>query len=145
MSNENSALQFELLESSFALLAPRAEELAERFYERLFAVAPELRLLFPEDMERQQRAVVGALVMIMKSLRSPSQLCLYLEGLGRRHVDYGADRGHYPVVGSVLLEAMAEMAGETWTPDIEAAWADAYAAVSSLMLNVGRATGEWAA
>ena len=145
MTNESRALQVELLESSFALLAPRADELVERFYERLFAAAPGLRTMFPGDMERQQRAVVGALVMTMKSLRSPSQLCLYLEGLGRRHVDYQATADHYPLVGALLLETMAEMAGDAWTPEIESAWTDAYAVVSGLMLSAGRAAGEWAA
>jgi hemoglobin-like flavoprotein len=145
MTNESRVLQVEQLESSFELLVPRAEELVGRFYERLFAAAPGLRALFPGDMERQERAVVGALVMIMKSLRSPSQLCLYLDGLGRRHVDYGAVPADYAVVGTVLLETMAEFAGEAWTPEVEAAWSNAYAAVSGLMLDVGQATGEWAA
>jgi nitric oxide dioxygenase len=134
-ANNPEPLQVELLESSFALLAPRADELADRFYARLFEVAPATRAMFPADMAMQKRALIGALVVIDRSLRSAEQLGLYLEGLGKRHVDYGAAASHYPVVGAVLLETLAEMAGDAWTAELESAWANAYAAVSGLMLN----------
>jgi nitric oxide dioxygenase len=145
MASEPEALHIELLESSFDLLAPRADELAERFYERLFAVAPQTREMFPADLEAQKRALVASLVIIVRSLRSADVLGLYLEGLGKRHRGYGAVAAHYPVVGMVLLETLAEMAGDAWTAELEAAWADAFRAVSDLMLRAGGIASEAAA
>ena len=129
----DSPLRVDLLESSFALLAPRAEELAERFYVRLFDIAPAVRSLFPDEMAGQKRALIGALGMIVGSLRAPERLGPYLEGLGARHIGYGAVAAHYEVVGAVLLETMADLAGDAWTNELNEAWFNAYGAVSGLM------------
>jgi methyl-accepting chemotaxis protein len=43
----------------------------------------------------------------------------------------GATRAHYAAVGEVLRSTLAEMAGTAWTRDIEAAWTDAYAWIST--------------
>ena len=135
----DSPLRVEILESSFALLAPRAEELAERFYARLFTVAPQARAMFPDEMAGQKRALIGALAMIVGSLRSPEKLGPYLGTLGRRHVGYGAVAAHYDIVGTVLLETMAELAGSAWNSDLQEAWTTAYGAVSGLMLAASEA------
>jgi methyl-accepting chemotaxis protein len=39
-------MQIDILESSFALLAPRGTELVARFYERLFERYPEVKPMF---------------------------------------------------------------------------------------------------
>ena len=132
MSDTDRSL--ELLETSFALLAPRGDELVERFYAKLFTVAPGVRGMFPDDMAGQKRALLGSLGMIVGSLRAPEKLSSYLDGLGKRHVHYGAADAHYDVVGGVLLETLAEMAGELWTEEMAAAWGGAYTAVKGLML-----------
>jgi nitric oxide dioxygenase len=135
----------ELLEASFALVAPRAEELADRFYARLFEVAPAVRAMFPDDLAGQKRALLGALGMIVVSLRAPEKLAIYLEGLGQRHVAYGALEAHYGVVGSVLLETLAQVAGPAWNPDLEAAWANAYGAIQGIMVAAAESLGREAA
>ena len=58
-----------------------------------------------------------------------------LRDLGARHVRYGARPEHYPVVGKVLIESMAEVAGDTWTPEHELAWTAAFIVVSDAMLD----------
>ena len=63
------SLDLEALETSFDLIAPRGDELMDEFYSRLFATAPSVRPLFPQDMERQKTMLLGALVLLRKSLR----------------------------------------------------------------------------
>ena len=46
--------QIELVRKSFDALWPFRRKLAEQFYGRFFELAPDARLLFPKDMERQQ-------------------------------------------------------------------------------------------
>ncbi len=129
------ALQLDLLEQSFDLLAPRGEELVERFYELLLDRAPEAAPLFAKtDMKKQKAMLLGALVLVRNSLRDLDGLVPKLEAMGARHVGYGALADHYPVVGQALLAAMAELAGEAWTAELESAWAEAYGVVSSVML-----------
>jgi chemotaxis signal transduction protein/hemoglobin-like flavoprotein len=133
-ADEAPGLDIELLETSFALLAPRGEELVERFYVRLFETAPEARGLFPEDLAGQRRALLGALGMVVNSLRAPEKLVEYLAGLGARHTSYGAIPAHYDLVGEVLLATMAELAGDLWTEELESAWGTAYVTVRDVML-----------
>jgi hemoglobin-like flavoprotein len=97
------SLDLEALETSFDLIAPRGDELMDVFYARLFAAAPSVRPLFPEDMARQKTMLLGALVLLRKSLRDLDAIVPKLRALGARHVGYGAVPEHYPVVGEVLI------------------------------------------
>jgi hemoglobin-like flavoprotein len=58
-----------------------------------------------------------------------------LRDLGARHVAYGAEREHYPVVGEVLIASMAEIAGSAWTAEYERAWGEAFGIVAGAMLE----------
>jgi hemoglobin-like flavoprotein len=42
---------------------------------------------------------------------------------------------HYPVVGHVLIAAMASVAGEAWLPGYADAWERAFAVVADAMLE----------
>ena len=132
--SSDAALNVDLIEASFNLLAPRADELVARFYDNLFAVAPGVRSLFPDDLAGHRRALLGAIGMIVNSIRSPEKLGPYLEGLGDRHVGYGAVEGHYDVVGSVLLTTMAEMAGAAWNDELQETWTSAFGVIKQTML-----------
>src|SRR5215468_10135289 len=116
-------LQVTVLEESFDLVAPRGEELVDRFYDRLFLAAPELRPLFAAtDMVRQRQMLLGALVLLRKSLRNLAGIVPALQALGARHATYGVLPEHYPMVGAALLETMAEIGGSAWRPEYTEAW-----------------------
>jgi hemoglobin-like flavoprotein len=129
------SLDLEALETSFDLVAPRGDELMEEFYARLFAAAPAVRTLFPDDMRRQKTMLLGALVLLRKSLRDLDAIVPKLRELGARHVAYGAVPEHYPVVGSVLIASMAAIAGDEWRPEYESAWGAAFEIVAATMLE----------
>jgi hemoglobin-like flavoprotein len=130
----DGGLDIDLLESSFKLLAPQADRLAERFYERLFEVAPGVRPMFPDDLAEQRKALIASLGAIVSSLRTPDKMAEYLNGLALRHVEYGALDAHYDAVGGVLLATMAEIAGDAWSEELARAWGAAYGAVKQIML-----------
>ena len=133
------------LETSFDLIAPRGDELMDVFYARLFEAAPEAEPLFAHvDLKKQKTMLLGTLVLLRKSLRNLAPIAPKLRELGARHVAYGARPEHYPVVGSVLIASMAEVAGPEWRPEYEQAWAEAYELVQRLMLE-GAALAEEAA
>ena|SRR5436190_1096465 len=127
-------LDINSLETSFDAIAPRGDALVEDFYKRLFAAAPGLRALFPDDMRRQRTMLLGALVLLRKSLRDLDRIAPTLRSLGARHVGYGALPEHYPVVGTLLIESMAHAAGDAWRPEYATAWADAYGVVAAEMM-----------
>jgi nitric oxide dioxygenase len=129
-------LDLQALEQSFDLVAPRGDELMNTFYARLFTAAPAVKPLFAgTDLRRQKGMLLGALVLLRKSLRDLGAIVPKLRELGARHVDYGARPEHYPVVGAVLIASMAEIAGDAWRPEYERAWAAAFDVVAGAMLD----------
>jgi methyl-accepting chemotaxis protein len=130
------ALDLIALETSLDVVAPRGDELVDVFYARLFAAAPAVRPLFAgTDVNRQKTMLLGALVLLRKSLRDLDAIVPRLRDLGARHVAYGAEPAHYPVVGAVLIASMAEIAGDAWRPEYERAWMEAYAVVAGAMIE----------
>jgi hemoglobin-like flavoprotein len=133
---ERMSLNLEALETSFDHIAPRGEELMDIFYSRLFAAAPAVVPLFAgTDLKRQKAMLLGTLVLLRKSLRDLDSIVPKLRELGARHVAYGAEPEHYPVVGEVLIASMAEIAGDAWRPEYEAAWAEAFGVVAGAMID----------
>ncbi len=122
-----------LIESSFELLAPRGAELVRRFYQKLFEQHPETRALFPSDTREQEKKLLDALVLVVKSIRNPGKVARALHQLGKKHDAIGAAPAHYEVVGKVLLETLAELAGSQWDASLSSAWAQAYAWVAQTM------------
>ena len=130
------ALQIELLETSFQMIVPRGEAFVTAFYERLFTRFPETRAFFAStNMQEQRKKLLGALAMVIQNLRRPEVLTGALQGLGQRHVAYGVQTEHYPIVGTILLETFADLLGDDWAPVYHHAWAEAYEAVCAIMLE----------
>jgi methyl-accepting chemotaxis protein len=129
-------LDLEALETSFGLVAPRGDRLMDVFYTRLFAAAPAVKPLFvASDFDRQKTMLLGVLALLPRALRDPDAIIPTLRQLGARHVADGADPGHYPVVGRVLIASMAEVAGEAWRPAYGRAWAAAFGIVAEAMID----------
>ena len=130
------SLNVELLEQSFELVKPKADSLVDTFYNNLFTDYPAAKPLFTHtDMDKQKQQLKGALVMVVSNLRNPDVLTKSLQGLGARHVKYGALPEHYPLVGNSLLKALEQYAGAAWTTDVKDAWVGAYGAITELMLD----------
>jgi hemoglobin-like flavoprotein len=130
------SLDLEALETSFDLIAPRGDDLMDAFYARLFEAAPAVKPLFAgTDMKRQKTMLLGTLVLLRKSLRDLDPIVPKLRELGARHVAYGAQPEHYPVVGQALIGAMAEVAGSAWLPEYERAWRAAFEIVTGAMIE----------
>ena len=128
-------LDLEALETSFDLVAPRGDELMDVFYARLFEAAPGVRPLFAgTDLQRQKTMLLGTLVLLRKSLRNLDAIVPKLHELGARHVRYGAQPEHYPVVGEALIASMAEIAGDEWRSEYAQAWAQAFELVAGAMI-----------
>lgn len=139
------ALNVLLLRSSFDLVISRQPQITPRFYEILFSRYPQVRPLFGRNAQAaQQQMLQEALVAVMDHLEDASWLSQTLRAMGAKHVDYGVADEMYAWVGDSLLSTLAEAAGGDWTPELQAAWAEAYGAITSLMLQ-GAASARQAA
>ena len=129
-------LAVEVLERSFEKIKPRADEFAARFYENLFIAHPEFKPLFANiDLEKQQKKLINALVLVVENLRSPEALGPVLKALGGRHIGYGVIPKYYGPVGDALLMSFEQSLQEDWTPEVKLAWTNAYRTITGLMLK----------
>ena len=129
------ALNVGLLRESFEVVATANPRFTTRFYEILFERHPQARPLFPANgMARQAEMLSAALVAVLDHLEDAPWLEETLGALGAKHVGYGVTREMYDWVGASLLATLAEVAGPAWTPELQAAWGEAYGAIVSLML-----------
>lgn len=124
----------EKLQYSFGTMVPQKDKIAEKFYGRLFEVAPGVRPLFKGPIDAQGQKLVMALKQIVMSLKSPKELTDFLTNLSKRHVGYGAVAAHYPVVGEVLLWTFGEVLGDEFTPELKELWGGAYGVVADAMI-----------
>ncbi|MEY8240663.1 MAG: globin domain-containing protein, partial [Cycloclasticus sp.] len=129
-------LEVEVLESSFALLAPVAEEMIGQFYTRLFERYPGVIPMFENTTQAQQvTKLVAAIKLTIENLRNPDTLVGVLLAMGERHQGYGAEEGHYIAVRDTLLEVMQQYAGDQWTEEINDAWTGALNLIADTMLS----------
>ena len=126
--------QVALVQASFAKVAPIAEQAAALFYGRLFETAPETRGLFHGDMTLQGQKLMGAITTVVTNLDNLGAVVPVAQELAKRHVGYGVRAEHYAPVGAALLWTLGQGLGSDFTPDVSAAWAEAYGALSGVMI-----------
>ncbi|NJK29947.1 MAG: flavohemoprotein [Acaryochloris sp. SU_5_25] len=130
------SLQIDLIESSFAQICDRKSEFTDFFYSTLFADYPQVQPLFANTpMQDQGKKLFTSLVLVVNNLTQPQVLGDTLQAMGTRHVQYGTLPEYYPMVGSTLLKTLAFMLQDTWSTELAAAWSDAYAAITKIMLS----------
>src|SRR5205085_6388935 len=89
---------------------------ADRFYEALFAIAPETRGLFRDDLTALKLKFMNMLASLVGSVDQPMVFASILTHLGRRHRRYGVRAAHYEPVGAALLISVQASLGERMTP-----------------------------
>ncbi|MFO0578441.1 MAG: alpha/beta fold hydrolase [Polyangia bacterium] len=118
--------------ASFLRISRQGDVLAERFYERFFALEPPLRDMFPTDLGPQARMLTTALKLTIDSLQEPERLLPFLDELGQRHARYGVQPRHLGLMGRALLEVLPTVDPE-WTDSTAQAWAKAYGHIAQLI------------
>jgi hemoglobin-like flavoprotein len=127
--------QIQLVETSFQVVAANADKVADVFYDRLFAVSPELRALFSPDMAEQKKKLMQTLEVAVKHLHNLQAVMPTVREMGRRHVSYGVTVPHYALVGGALIWTLQRMLGPEFTPEMRAAWTEIYTTLASAMTD----------
>ncbi len=125
--------QVELVQTTFAVAAPQATELAARFYQRLFELDPAIRPLFAGGMEQQGEKLTTVLAFAVRGLHQPDTIVDAVRRLGERHVQYGVQTHHYATVGDALLWSLGQHFGPAFTPEVKEAWGSAYQLLAQVM------------
>ncbi len=132
-SLDNAAI--DLIRDSFVQVLFARDEAARIFYAHLFAIAPETRALFRDDLTEQGRVLIATLASIVAGLNRLEESAPTIRALGQRHVAYGVLPSHYPAVGAALLHMVTVTGGGTLHPATEVAWRTAYRTIAALMIG----------
>jgi hemoglobin-like flavoprotein len=126
--------QVKAIQESFAKVVPISGQAAALFYGRLFEIAPAVKPLFRGDLEEQGRKLMGMLGAVVNGLGDLETILPAASALAKRHVDYGVKPSDYEPVGAALLWTLQRGLGARWTPQVEAAWTEAYAVLADFMI-----------
>jgi nitric oxide dioxygenase len=126
--------QIDLVQSSFAKVAPIADAAAVLFYERLFEIAPEVRPLFHGDLAEQRRKLMTTLGVVVNGLKNLDAVLPAARALAVKHVGYGVKAEHYAPVGEALISTLDRGLGPDFTDEVRGAWVAAYGALSGVMI-----------
>jgi len=127
------AKQVTLVQQTFEKAAALGDQVADIFYNELFAIDPALRGMFKGDMTEQKKKLLTMLAMVVRSLHVPEAILKPVQGLGVKHLDYGVKPEHYTMVGNALLRTLKKGLGADYTAEVESAWTAAYTTLSNLM------------
>lgn len=127
--------EIELVQTSFAKVAPIADQAAEIFYDRLFQLNPSLKPLFKGDMKEQGAKLMKTLGVVVHGLSNLQDILPAVEKLAQNHVGYGVEPEHYEVVGEALLITLNVGLGDEFTTPVREAWTKAYATLSTFMIE----------
>lgn len=126
--------QKELVKGSWEKVVPIADQAAEIFYGKLFALDPDVKPLFAEaDMKEQGKKLMQMITTAVRGLDNLEALIPAVQNLGKRHVDYGVKAEHYDTVGAALLDTLAVGLGDDFTEETKAAWAETYTTLATVM------------
>jgi len=127
--------QIDLVRDSAECLAEANVAATNAFYANLFAAAPEVRTLFPEDMYSQSEKLWSSIVKVIENIEAPDEIQIELRSLGARHVGYGAATAHYAIVSEILVETISNLMKDKWSDAHRSAWENALETVCSTMLE----------
>ncbi|GCE78213.1 globin domain-containing protein [Cellulomonas biazotea] len=121
-----------VVEATLPVVAEHIREIAQRFYEHMFAARPDLLDgLFNRGNQAegtQQVALAGSVAAFATALVShPEQLPeRLLDRVAHKHASLGLRPDQYGVVHEHLFWAIGDVLGDAVTPEVAAAWDEVY-------------------
>ncbi|GAM42106.1 hypothetical protein EIK77_008032 [Talaromyces pinophilus] len=108
------------------------------FYRNMLAAHPELKSVFNmtnQHTGHQAKVLAQALYAYAANIHSLEVLGPMLELVCQKHASLHITPDQYDIVGKYLIEAMQEVLGDNFTPDIQDAWTAAYGQLAGLMIQ----------
>lgn len=126
-----------MLRQSYEMFQPCGPALVAGVVRRLGDDHPDVRGLLPDDTNDLHEVWFKTLGQIIRKADRFSTMLKPLGVLGEQATAAGATIRDYEIIRSELLGAMAELAGEDWTPELARAWGLLLEAVTGAMLAGG--------
>lgn len=129
----------EIVQSTAPVLKQHSEQIGKKFYELLFAKAPDLYNLFNQTNQKrglQQEALGYAVYSAGEHITNLDAIMPVITRVTQKHRAIGVKPEQYPLVGETLLEAVKEVLGSAATDDIIGAWGKAYEYIADAFIQI---------
>jgi hemoglobin-like flavoprotein len=134
--------EVELVQGDWEKVVPIAETAATLFYDKLFALDPSVKPMFPADLSEQKKKLMQTIGVAVKGLGDLGALVPAVQALGRRHAGYGVKAQHYDTVGAALLWTLKTGLGDGFDSEHEGAWGKVYGVLAQTMIAASSAPPE---
>jgi len=108
---------------------------ADAFYSKLFLDHPQLRRLFPKNMNDQHQKLIDMLTSVVVHLEKMEGIQQEINDMAKRHIEYGVQPKHYQMVGAALLWTLEKGLGSDWNEEVAAAWTACYGLLATQMMQ----------
>jgi hemoglobin-like flavoprotein len=123
-----------LVQQTWEMVLPIADDAAQLFYNRLFELDPALRPMFAHsDMTEQRKKLMQMITVAVRGLARLDELVPAIQALGKRHVGYGVTDAHYDTVGAALLWTLEQGLGAAFTDEARESWTETYFTLANVM------------
>jgi len=130
----------EIVKATVPAVAPRAREIVDDFYPRMFANNPETKAFFNpanqfEEPNRQRMALTNAVLAYASNIDQVDKLADAVAIITHKHAGLGVQAEHYPIVHKNLLASIAHVMGDAVTPEIGEGWSEAVLALAKILIG----------
>jgi len=126
------------IDASVPVLRQHGLAITTLFYKNMFESHPELKNLFNMGNQAngsQQQSLAAAVFAYAANIDNSAALAPVIERIVHKHVSVGIKAEHYPIVGSNLIGAIKGVLGEAATPELLAAWEEAYGLLADALID----------
>lgn len=126
------------IDASVPVLREHGLAITKRFYGNLFAAHPQLHNLFNAGNQAngsQQQSLASAVFAYAANIDNQAALTPVISRIVNKHASLGVTAAHYPIVGEHLLRAIKEVLGDAATPELIAAWGEAYGLLAQALID----------
>ena len=135
-----SAHEAKLVRDSFDKLEAELETHSTYFYETFFGLAPDLRSMFRDDLSGQGMKFMTTLRNIIRHIDANDAYFETLTDLGQGHAKLGVSIKSFQHVEDAMIATLANALGDGFSKELEEAWRQAFADISSTMIRKGGIT-----
>ncbi|PPC83512.1 MAG: NO-inducible flavohemoprotein [Methylotenera sp.] len=126
------------IDASVPVLRQHGLAITTLFYKNMFESHPELKNLFNMGNQAngsQQQSLAAAVFAYAANIENSAALAPVIERIVHKHVSVGIKAEHYPIVGSHLIGAIKGVLGDAATPELLAAWEEAYGLLADALID----------
>jgi nitric oxide dioxygenase len=130
--------QIKIIKATVPVVQEHGNTITTVFYKNMLSAHPELKTVFNTTSQRtghQPKALSAALYAYAANIDNLEALYAAIELICNKHASLYIQPDHYKIVGQYLIEAMQQVLGNAFVPDIQDAWTAAYWQLAQIMID----------